>query len=119
MMKSELTVAVLALTFACAASAAVPPECKNLSGPAYTDCIQDQPDWRAAIKHPDTSSHCGHSGGISIGMSKEQVLCSVWGKPSSINKTTTVHGVHEQWVYDRFHNGYLYFENDVLTAIQN
>jgi len=42
-----------------------------------------------------------------------------WGGVYQINKTTTPHGVHEQWVFgsgtDR---AYLYFDNGILTAIQ-
>ena len=54
--------------------------------------------------------------GVSIGMSKEDVLASMWGKPRKINTTTTARGTREQWVYD---GGYLYFDDNTLTAIQN
>ena len=57
------------------------------------------------------------SEGVRIGMSKEDVLASSWGRPESINTTTTVRGSREQWVYGG--RSYLYFENGVLTAIQN
>jgi hypothetical protein len=57
--------------------------------------------------------------GVHIGMTKDEVLMSSWGKPSSINTTSTRNGKHEQWVYDRYHNGYLYFDNDVLTTVSN
>ena len=50
-------------------------------------------------------------------MSKDEVLASSWGKPQSINTTTTVRGKKEQWVYGT--KSYLYFENDTLVAIQN
>src|SRR5450830_76179 len=56
------------------------------------------------------------SQGVNLGMSKEDVYASVWGRPRSVNRTTGSYGVHEQWVYD---GGYLYFENGVLTTIQN
>ena len=39
-----------------------------------------------------------------------------WGKPKDVNRSTTSHGVNEQWVYD---GGFLYFKNGKLTAIQN
>lgn len=55
--------------------------------------------------------------GVSIGMTKEQVLMSSWGKPRSVNTSTYKFGVHEQWVYSS--GNYLYFENGVLTSIQN
>jgi hypothetical protein len=54
--------------------------------------------------------------GVSIGMSKDDVLASSWGKPRKINSSHYAWGTHEQWVYD---GGYLYFENGVLTSIQN
>jgi len=56
------------------------------------------------------------SKGVNIGMSAEDVRASSWGHPNRVNRTTTKYGTREQWVYD---GGYLYFENDVLTAIQN
>jgi hypothetical protein len=55
--------------------------------------------------------------GIKIGMTQEQALASQWGKPISVNRTTTAHGVREQWVYNS--KSYLYFDNGILTAIQN
>lgn len=52
-----------------------------------------------------------------IGMTKNEVLKSLWGKPLKTNKTTTFYGTREQWVYSR--NRYLYFnENGILTTIQ-
>lgn len=54
--------------------------------------------------------------GVSIGMTAERVLLSSWGKPNDINRTTTSRGIREQWVYD---GGYLYFQDGVLTSIQN
>ena len=57
------------------------------------------------------------SQGVYIGMTKQQVLDSMWGDPTKINKTTTKYGISEQWVYPN--NNYLYFENGKLTAIQN
>ncbi|TPG68257.1 hypothetical protein EEL32_08315 [Brevibacillus laterosporus] len=51
-----------------------------------------------------------------IGMTKEEVLNSAWGKPKSINKTTTATTVHEQWVYSV--SRYVYFDNGYVTAIQ-
>lgn len=55
--------------------------------------------------------------GVSLGMTKAEVLERSWGKPNHINRTVTASGVREQWVYDD--RGYLYFENDLLVAIQN
>lgn len=55
-------------------------------------------------------------GGVKIGMTKSQSLASQWGRPQSVNKTTTRNGTHEQWCYN---GGYLYFDNGILTTIQN
>ncbi len=57
------------------------------------------------------------SQGVTIGMSKQDVLDSSWGEPLRINTTTTKYGVHEQWVYGG--GNYLYFDNGKLTSIQN
>jgi hypothetical protein len=57
------------------------------------------------------------SEGVSIGMSRADVLASSWGKPQSVNTTTNAYGVREQWVYgDR---NYLYFKDGVLESIQH
>lgn len=53
---------------------------------------------------------------VFVGMTAEQAIMS-WGEPTSINTTTTGGGNHEQWVY-KYH-GYLYFDNKILTSIQN
>jgi hypothetical protein len=55
--------------------------------------------------------------GASIGMSKDEAIASSWGRPESVNRTTNAYGTREQWVYGG--GNYLYFENGVLTSIQN
>ena len=55
--------------------------------------------------------------GVSIGMTKEEVLGSSWGRPESVNKTTNAYGVREQWVYGS--RNYLYFRDGILESIQN
>lgn len=53
-----------------------------------------------------------------IGMTKEQVINRTsWGRPYDINRTITAGRTHEQWVYGN--RRYLYFDNGVLTAIQD
>ena len=54
--------------------------------------------------------------GVTLGMDQQDVLDSSWGKPNKVNRTTNARGVSEQWVYD---GGYLYFDDGVLTSIQN
>lgn len=51
-----------------------------------------------------------------IGMSKEEVINTSWGKPDHINKTTNSYGTNEQWVYSG--NKYLYFQDGILETIQ-
>lgn len=53
---------------------------------------------------------------IRIGMNREQVVLA-WGRPSDINTTTFSRGTHEQWVYSM--KSYVYFEDGVVTTIQN
>lgn len=55
--------------------------------------------------------------GVTIGMSAEEVLQSSWGKPNKVNRTTYATRTKEQWVYGG--GNYLYFDDGVLTAIQN
>ncbi|HTT97327.1 MAG TPA: hypothetical protein VMF58_04715 [Rhizomicrobium sp.] len=53
---------------------------------------------------------------VLIGMTTEQAEMS-WDGPSTVNRTIVSGRVHEQWVYSQ--GRYLYFENGVLTAIQD
>lgn len=59
--------------------------------------------------------------GVTIGMTAQQCLDSNWGKPDQVNKTTTAYGTNEQWVYgyNSSKMSFLYFENGILTSIQN
>jgi hypothetical protein len=50
-------------------------------------------------------------------MTQAEVLASSWGKPDDINRTITAYGTREQWVYG--YRSYLYFDDGILTAIQN
>lgn len=56
--------------------------------------------------------------GARIGMTQKQVVEGTnWGKPHSVNRTTTAKGTFEQWVYgDR---NYLYFTDGKVSGIQN
>lgn len=53
---------------------------------------------------------------ITLGMTSTMVLTS-WGKPSEVNRTTTVSGVHEQWIYPS-RRTYVYLEEGVVSGIQ-
>lgn len=52
---------------------------------------------------------------VLLGWTK-QMCIEALGKPERINKTTSIYGNSEQWVYS---GGYLYFENGLLTTVQN
>jgi hypothetical protein len=71
-------------------------------------------DARHAIEREEAAQK--RKQGVRIGMSKQDVLDSSWGRPNKINRSTYSWGVKEQWVYD---GGYLYFDDDELTGIQN
>lgn len=76
--------------------------------------LQTEQDRKTALSERVT---CDRKGGVDIGMTKIQVLSSCWGKPKSINATTTARGTREQWVYG---GSYLYFdETGHLTTIQH
>lgn len=51
-----------------------------------------------------------------IGITREQLKVSSWGLPEDINKTTTEHGVSEQWVYGD--GKYVYLDDGIVTSIQ-
>lgn len=53
---------------------------------------------------------------VVLGMTAELCRAS-WGKPRDINRSTGSWGVHEQWCYSS--GNYLYFEDGILTSIQN
>ena len=50
-----------------------------------------------------------------IGMTADEVRNSTWGSPREINRTTSIYGTREQWVYRK---GYIYFEDGIVTTIQ-
>lgn len=53
---------------------------------------------------------------VRIGFTKQMCVDS-WGEPQSINRTTSKYGVNEQWIYGI--GNYLYFDDGILTTIQN
>jgi hypothetical protein len=67
-------------------------------------------------KYGTTNGTLISQGKVKLGFTKQMCIDS-WGEPSDINKSSGSWGVHEQWVYGS--GNYLYFENGVLTSIQN
>jgi len=56
------------------------------------------------------------SEGASIGMSQEEVLQSMWGRPEKINRSVYRSGTREDWAYGI--GNHLYFDDGRLSAIQ-
>lgn len=54
---------------------------------------------------------------IFIGMSTDQVK-EAWGKPYKINISTGRYGTHEQWVMHGGGSTYVYFDNGIMTSLQ-
>ena len=55
-------------------------------------------------------------GKVLLGMNKEMCIAA-WGNPIDINRTILSRLTSEQWVYGW--GTYLYFDNGVLSAIQD
>jgi hypothetical protein len=62
------------------------------------------------------SKACERRGGVGVGMTRDQLYASCWGRPARINVTITAEGRREQLVY-RGRN-YVYLTDGVVTAIQ-
>lgn len=58
------------------------------------------------------------TGHVEIGMTDDQCRYQR-GQPDKINRTTTAFGTHEQWCYGKWCERALYFDNGILTAIQD
>jgi hypothetical protein len=75
-------------------------------------------------RHPGWSdTHIAHIAcrSVVIGMNSDQAIAA-WGRPDDVNRTTSAYGVSEQWVYedsDGIPRSYLYFDDGVLTTVQN
>ncbi len=80
---------------------------------------QKTPAGQLCAKHPDWKRPACDAiveKKVMVGMSKEQAIVA-WGKPKDINTTATAGGTHEQWVYNS--GTYIYFDDGILSAIQN
>lgn len=72
---------------------------------------------KSKVKAANAAAAWKARGGVRIGMTAKQVRASNWGGPESINRSTGSYGTHEQWVYGG--GNYIYFENGVVSSIQN
>lgn len=93
-------------------------------GKSYADYMKDLTEEqsekfeRLAPKYGKATAKMMVEEKVRIGWSK-QMCKESWGEPDDINKTIGSWGTHEQWVYGDIYCDYLYFENGVLTSIQN
>jgi hypothetical protein len=62
------------------------------------------------------AAECKRRGEPRIGMTVEQVIATCWGKPHHVNRTQSVSGTSDQYVYPG--NRYLYFRDGVLMSMQ-
>lgn len=74
-----------------------------------TDPYKQSPNW------PQEAWEYIENQQVFVGMTREMALMSI-GAPVKKNKTISTYGNHEQWIY---RSQYLYFENNILTTIQN
>lgn len=65
--------------------------------------------------HEAAKRACARKGGTEIGMTREALYASCWGRPDHINITATAGGTVEQLVY---RGGYVYISADRVTGIQ-
>lgn len=77
---------------------------------------KEEKEEKEAAEREATRKKIKKQQGVRIGMSKQDVLDSSWGKPTKINKSVYSWGTTEQWVYPNYNH--LYFENGKLTSIQ-
>ena len=54
---------------------------------------------------------------IYVGMTTDQVRAA-WGRPYKINSSSYKNSEHEQWVMSESGSTYVYFENGIMTALQ-
>lgn len=79
---------------------------------------REEAEYKASLvkKYGKTNAETILSGKVKIGFTK-QMCEEAWGSPIDINRTVTIYGTTEQWVYGL--SCYLYFEGNKLTGIQN
>ena len=87
---------------------------------AFFSCFVKESDFEArkkslAEKYGEENADMISIQKVVIGMTKAMCIES-WGLPDHINKTIVSDQVTEQWVYPK--GSYLYFTEDILTAIQ-
>lgn len=82
---------------------------------AYRRAMQQ--DEQAAMTELRSEVAAKKTRGVYVGMNMTDALASSWGRPRNVRRTIVSTASHEQWIYGG--GNYLYFENGLLTAIQN
>lgn len=110
----------------------IPPELKTIIDPLYETAVEKKEYYSQKqnaqmekgrkeveenLKERQTDFTTKNPKTVKIGMTQEEVLTEGWGRPNDINRTITANGTDEQWVYDDYK--YLYFEDGILTTIQD
>jgi hypothetical protein len=86
-----------------------PADLAKLKRPEVREACAKHPEWlMVSCQEADEKS-------VNIGMAPEEVRLA-WGKPSSINVTTTSGVESEQWVYGS--GFYVYLYNGIVRSIQ-
>ncbi|HIJ70115.1 MAG TPA: hypothetical protein HPP87_01980 [Planctomycetes bacterium] len=88
----------------------------------YLEMLQKRRQWYIDNYNPsDNMANTIKQGRYSLGMTKNELIASI-GYPTEINRTILPSGISEQWVYEtnRYYNyKYFYFDNDILSTIQD
>lgn len=93
-----------------AAVVARPANLARLKRPAVREACKKHSDWTMeACQTIDAKE-------VMIGMTENQVLLA-WGKPPTVNVTTSSSHQHEQWVYGS--GSYIYLDDGVVRTMQN
>jgi hypothetical protein len=86
-----------------------PDDLLRLKRPAVREACTKHSDWDMEMCQTMDQKE------VMIGMTDEQLSLS-WGKPKTVNTTTTASRQHEQWVYGR---DYVYLDNGVVRSMQS
>ncbi|MCS0824680.1 hypothetical protein NX029_11925 [Cytobacillus firmus] len=112
-------------------SSFIPNVMTNLKAGLENFFFINEDKWKKIYNNYDTAMRDEIEAGIegrrelsrmipNVGMVGSDVVLTSWGKPIKINKTTTVYGVSEQWVYE-IHGTrkYVYLEDGIVTGVQD
>lgn len=83
-----------------------------------SDRIEQNEIVRKKIEENKALERANKKAMVKVGITKLEFLM-LMPAPASINTTTTKYGIREQFVYEGKNTEYYYFDNDILTTIQN